>query len=176
MTLEFRTEFNYPLIMAAPVTTEVHWLSDAEQRSWRAWLSAMLLLQERLERDLKSVHGLTMAEYEVMVRLSESPDKRLRMSELAGRTLASKSRLSHQISRMEEDGLVRREECPEDRRGAYAVLTDRGWKALVDAAPDHVTSVRAWFVDVMTPEEFETLGALCARVAERVQSGCPAED
>ena len=155
--------------------TQVRWLSSPEQRSWRAWLSAGQLLQERLEKDLKSSHGLSMAEYEVMVRLSEAPGRRLRMSELAGRTLASKSRLSHQVSRMEEQGLVRREECTEDRRGAFAVMTQEGWQTLVAAAPDHVGSVRSWFVDAMTPAEFEQLGALCAKVVDRLQSSSAAD-
>ncbi len=162
--------------MTARTTTDVRWLSAEEQSSWRAWISANVLLQERLERDLKAQHGLSMAEYEVMVRLSEAPEHRLRMSELAGRTLASKSRLSHQISRMEQAGLVRRQGCAEDRRGAFAVLTDTGWEALVAAAPDHVASVRAWLVDLLTPEEFAQLGTLSARVADRLRSGCPAEE
>jgi DNA-binding MarR family transcriptional regulator len=97
------------------------------------------------------------------------------MSELAGRTLASKSRLSHQISRMESAGLVRREDCPEDRRGAYAVLTDDGWDRLVAAAPDHVESVRTWLLDAMTPEEFGQLGALCDKVLERLRTACRSE-
>ena len=140
------------------VSGDPRWLSEDEQASWRAWLSMSTLLNERLEHDLKDAHGLSSQEYEVMVRLSEAPDRRLRMSELAGRTLASKSRLSHQISRMEADGLVRREDCPEDRRGQYAVLTDTGWDRLVAAAPDHVESVRTWLLDAMTPEEFARLG------------------
>jgi DNA-binding MarR family transcriptional regulator len=156
--------------------TEVRWLSADEQTSWRAWITANVLLQERLERDMKAQHGLSMAEYEVMVRLSEAPEHQLRMSELAGRTLASKSRLSHQISRMEDAGLVRRQGCLQDRRGAFAVLTEEGWQALVAAAPDHVATVRAWLVDALTPEEFTQLGALSARVLERLQSGCPAEE
>ena len=107
-----------------------------------------------------------------MVRLSEAPGRRLRMSELAGRTLASKSRLSHQISRMEADGLVRREECPEDRRGAYAVLTDTGWHApgRGGAGPRRQRAHLA--VDAMTPEEFARLGELCAKVVDRLRSGC----
>ena len=157
-------------------TTAVRWLSAEEQATWRAWISASVLLQERLERDMKAQHGLSMAEYEVMVRLSESPERRLRMSELAGRTLASKSRLSHQITRMEEAGLVSRQGCLQDRRGAFAVLTDKGWQALVAAAPDHVRSVRAWLVDTMAPEEFAQLGLLSERVAERLRSGCAAEE
>jgi DNA-binding MarR family transcriptional regulator len=147
------------------------WLSPEQQVAWRAWLEATLLLGDRLEHDLKQQHNLSNAEYEVMVRLSESPDRRLRMSELASRTLASKSRLSHQISRMEASGLVRREGCPEDRRGAYAVLTDAGWQRLVEAAPAHVASVRRWLVEALTHEQFIELGELCSRVVEHLQAG-----
>jgi DNA-binding MarR family transcriptional regulator len=150
------------------------WLTTGQQEAWRAWLQATLLLSDRLERDLKDSHELSNAEYEVMVRLSESPGRRLRMSELASRTLASKSRLSHQISRMESEGLVRREECPEDRRGAYAVLTDAGWERLVEAAPAHVASVRHWLVDALSQEEFEQLGVLCSRVVEHLR--CQPDD
>jgi DNA-binding MarR family transcriptional regulator len=146
------------------------WLSEEQQVAWRAWLGASLLLGDQLERDLKSAHGLTNAEYEVLVRLSESPGRRLRMSELANRTLASKSRLSHQISRMEADGHVVREGCAEDRRGAYAVLTDAGMARLVEAAPAHVASVRHWLVDALTPEQFSELGELCSRVVEHLQT------
>jgi DNA-binding MarR family transcriptional regulator len=150
--------------------TDPRWLTDDEQRSWRAWLSSMSLLQERLERDLRADHGMSMAEYEVLVRLSEAPDHRLRMTELAGRTLSSKSRLSHQVSRMEEAGLVDRVECEQDRRGFFAVLTELGRERLVDAAPDHVESVRRWLVDVLTQAEFARLGELCSVVVEHIQS------
>jgi DNA-binding MarR family transcriptional regulator len=149
--------------------TDFRWLTDSEQRSWRAWLESMLLLQERLEQEMKAAHGLSMAEYEVMVRLSEAPGRRLRMSDLAGRTLSSKSRLSHQVTRMEQDGLVRREECLEDRRGAWAVLSEEGWRRLVEAAPSHVTSVRHWLVDAMPPTEFAQLGATCTKVVDRLR-------
>jgi DNA-binding MarR family transcriptional regulator len=149
---------------------DFRWLTDDEQRSWRAWLEAGLLLQDRLEQELKASEGLSGPEYEVLVRLSEAPGRRLRMSDLASQTLSSKSRLSHQISRMEDDGLVRREECLEDRRGAWAVLTEKGWDRLVAAAPSHVTSVRRWLVESMTPEEFHELGRLCAKVVGRLQS------
>jgi DNA-binding MarR family transcriptional regulator len=154
-----------------PTTSTDVWLSPEQQVAWRAWMEATLLLADRLERDLKQSHDVSNAEYEVMVRLSESPGRRLRMSELANRTLASKSRLSHQISRMEIDGYVRREECPEDRRGAYAVLTDTGWERLVAAAPAHVASVRHWLVDALTPEQFIELGVVCSRVVEHLQTG-----
>jgi DNA-binding MarR family transcriptional regulator len=146
------------------------WLSEDEQHSWRAWLSASILLQDRLSRDLQAQHGLTMADYEILVRLSEIPDRRMRMSELAEVTLSSRSRLSHQVDRMERAGLVTRQSCEDDRRGAFAVLTDQGWRTLVAAAPDHVDSVRRHLVDQLSPQEFAALGAACRRVAEALES------
>jgi len=146
------------------------WLTVEQQVAWRSWLQSTLLLADRLEHDLKQRHDLSNAEYEVMVRLSESAGRRLRMSDLASQTLASKSRLSHQISRMEAAGLVRREECPEDRRGAYATLTDAGWQRLVEAAPSHVASVRRWLVDALTEEQFTELGSLCSLIVGHLQA------
>jgi DNA-binding MarR family transcriptional regulator len=150
--------------------TATHWLDAEQQASWRSWLAAQLLLAEAFERDLKAASDLSMAEYEVLVRLSEAPDRRLRMSELASRTLASRSRLSHQISRMEADGLVTRQECLTDKRGWWAVLTDHGWDILVAAAPQHVESVRQHLVDVLTTEEFQALGRILDKVIAPLQS------
>lgn len=142
------------------------WLSADEQRHWRAWLAASLLLQDRLNRDLQEQHGLTMADYEILVRLSEEPERRMRMSDLATTTLSSRSRLSHQIDRMVRAGLVERQACEDDRRGAFAVLTDHGWQTLVAAAPDHVESVRQHLLDPLAPTEFAALGEACAKVAD----------
>ena len=142
------------------------WLTEEEQQSWRAWVAASLLLQDRLNRDLQEQHGLTMADYEILVRLSESPDRRMRMSDLASTTLSSRSRLSHQVDRMVKAGLVERQACEADRRGAFAVLTDLGWETLVAAAPDHVESVRTHLLDPLTPEEFTQLGRACTKVAD----------
>ena len=144
------------------------WLNEDEQRSWRAWLSVSLLLQDRLNRELQAQHGLTMADYEILVRLSEIPDRRMRMSDLADVTLSSRSRLSHQIDRMEKAGLVERQHCTDDRRGAFAVLTDLGWTTLVATAPDHVESVRTHLVDQLTPEEFAALGTACRKVSDHL--------
>ena len=144
------------------------WLTEDEQGSWRAWLSASLLLQDRLNSELQAEQGLSMADYEILVRLSESPERRLRMSTLADTTLSSRSRLSHQIDRMEKAGLVERQSCSDDRRGAYAVLTDTGWKALVAAAPDHVAAVLEHLVDQLTPQEFAALGSACRKVADHL--------
>ena len=142
------------------------WLTEDEQRSWRAWLAASLLLQDRLNRDLQEQTGMTMADYEILVRLSESPDRRIRMSELAELTLSSRSRLSHQIDRMAGAGLVERQMCEDDRRGQFAVLTDEGWATLVAAAPGHVASVRAHLVDVLSADEFAELGSACQHLVD----------
>lgn len=144
------------------------WLTEDEQRSWRAWISVSLLLGDRLNRDLQEQRGITLADYEILVRLSEAEHRRLRMSDLAEATLSSRSRLSHQIDRMEKAGLVERQVCDSDRRGSFAVLTTHGWDMLVDAAPAHVESVRTHLVDVLTPKEFAALGAACQRVVDHL--------
>ena len=139
-------------------------MNDSEQRAWRAWIASSQLLLDRLSRDIHAQHGLTMADYEILVRLSESADHRVRMSDLADRTLASRSRLSHQIDRMEKRGFVLREPCTDDKRGQFAVLTETGWQTLVAAAPDHVESVRTHLVDVLSPAEFAALGVACEKI------------
>jgi DNA-binding MarR family transcriptional regulator len=144
----------------------VRWLDDGQQRDWRAWIAASTLLPDRLNRDLQEEQGLSLAEYEILVRLSEQPDGRIRMSELADRTLASRSRVSHQIARMEQAGLVERVRCLEDGRGFYAVMTPEGRRTLERAAPGHVDSVRRTLVDALTPEEFATLGRLCRKISD----------
>ncbi len=152
-------------------TADHRWLSDDEQRSWRAWLSASMLLNDRLSRELQAQHGLTMTDYEILVRLSEAPGRRMRMSDLAEASLSSRSRLSHQIDRMVKARLVERQSCADDRRGAFAVLTDHGWQTLVAIAPDHVASVRAHLVDRLSPAEFAALGRACRKIAEPLATG-----
>ena len=141
------------------------WLTADQQVHWRAYIAATTLLAEKLNREMQAAHGLTMADYEILVRLSETPDRRLRMSALAEFTLASRSRLSHQIDRLEKVGLVVREPCESDKRGANAVLTELGWETLVAAAPTHVAGVREHLVDRLTAEQFAALGDACDVVA-----------
>ena len=150
-------------------TKEANWLSEPQQQLWRNWLSASTLLPDRLSRDLQDAHDITLADYEILVRLSEAPDRQVRMSELAEKTLSSRSRLSHQIDRMEQAGLVTRRMCTEDRRGQWCQLTDVGWKLLVKAAPTHVQSVRDHLVDVLSPAQFEALGKACGVVVDHLQ-------
>jgi len=145
------------------------WLSEEEQRAWRTHLDVSRLLMYQLERDLQPF-GLTNNDYEILVNLSEAEGRRMRMSDLAKSTLQSKSRLSHQITRMESAGLVRRENCEEDRRGLFAVLTDQGWETMREVAPRHVASVRDHFIDLVGPEALrayhEALAPVVAHLRE----------
>jgi DNA-binding MarR family transcriptional regulator len=149
------------------------WLSAEQQQHWRAYIAATTLLDERLSRELQAAHGLTMADYEILVRLSEAPEQRLRMSQLASCTLASRSRLSHQVDRLEKAGLVERQACESDRRGANAVLTELGLATLVGAAPTHVEGVRRHLVDQLTDDQFTALGEALAVVAAHLQDTEP---
>lgn len=146
------------------------WLSKEQQGHWRSWLTASTVLNEQLSRELQELHGLTITDYEILVRLSESENKSIRMSDLAALTLLSRSRLSHQIDRMEAAGLVAREVCADDRRGQLAVLTNAGMKALVAAAPDHVEGVRKHFVDLLTDAEYKALGNAVKKIADHLDS------
>ncbi|NUK04070.1 MarR family transcriptional regulator [Streptomyces lunaelactis] len=148
--------------------TATRWLTDAEQCAWRTYLDVNRLLTYQLEKDLQPF-GLTNNDYEILVNLSESPDRRMRMSDLAAATLQSKSRLSHQITRMENAGLVRRENCESDRRGLYAVLTDGGTETMQKVAPHHVASVRKHFIDMLTPEALADLRESLGPVAEHLR-------
>ncbi|GII92418.1 MarR family winged helix-turn-helix transcriptional regulator [Sinosporangium siamense] len=132
------------------------WLSSAEQRAWRVHLSAHKLLMHRLDRELSSF-GLSLNDYEILVNLSESQGHRMRMSDLADATIQSRSRLSHQISRMEAASLVVRESCSSDRRGTFAVLTAHGWEMIKKVAPYHVTGVREHFLDLLGDEQLQFL-------------------
>jgi DNA-binding MarR family transcriptional regulator len=131
-----------------------NWLSDEEQQAWRATVQLSQLLLRQLDRDL-NVHGLSGHDYEILVNLSEAPDNRLRMTDLADATSQSRSRLSHQISRMEARGLVRRDECEGDKRGTFAVLTRGGMETIEQVAPDHVDNVRRHFIDRLTPRQLD---------------------
>ncbi|MFF5500488.1 MarR family winged helix-turn-helix transcriptional regulator [Streptomyces roseolus] len=148
--------------------TATPWLTDAEQCAWRTFLDVQRMLTHQLERDLQPF-GLTMNDYEILVNLSESAERRLRMSDLAAATLQSKSRLSHQITRMENAGLVQRENCESDRRGLYAVLTDEGMETMRKVAPHHVESVRDHFIDRLSPEALGGLHESLKPIAERLR-------
>jgi DNA-binding MarR family transcriptional regulator len=146
------------------------WLNQEQQKHWRAWISTSILLSDRLSHELSDSNELTFNDYEILVRLSESDGRAMRMSELANLTLLSRSRLSHQIDRMSKAGLVERVVCDTDRRGQIAKLTDLGWEKLVKAAPDHVESVRKHFVDILTDDEFAALGLALRKIADHLES------
>lgn len=150
----------------ATETSEVPWLSDEQQVSWRAFLEGAARLTEALNRDLEGDSGLSLNEYEVLVQLSENSSWTMRMSHLADGLAHSRSRVTHTVRRLEERGLVARESCAIDGRGVNAVLTDAGYAVLVDAAPKHVSSVRRHLIDVLTEEQLVVLGAAMVRVAE----------
>ncbi|MGH3430422.1 MAG: MarR family winged helix-turn-helix transcriptional regulator [Mycobacteriales bacterium] len=135
-------------------------------RAWRAYVLGKTLLDAQLNRDLQEAHQLGLADYELLVRLAEAPGVQVRMSTLAGQVASSKSRISHQIGRMEKTGLVRREECPGDRRAVLAVLTNHGQEVLSSAAPTHVRGVRDNLVDLLSDQE----RLLLTEVFERVTS------
>lgn len=143
---------------------EPRWLDHDEQRTWRAFLSANQLLFDALERQLHQDAGMPHGYYEILVRLSEAPDHRLRMSELAEKSISSRSRVSHAAKRLEEAGWLRREDCAEDRRGSWAVMTPEGYEALKAAAPGHVEAVRTHLFDQLTPEQVRQLRAISEAV------------
>lgn len=151
--------------------SSVRWLSDQEQLHWRAYLEVTARLFDRINRDLQQSHDLSLADYEVLARLSEATDRRLRMSALAEHTFSSKSRLSHAVSRLEQAGLVRRVNCPTDKRGWFAELTEDGWVRLERAVPDHVDSVRRHLLDALTGSEFAAVGSAMVKLREHLRTG-----
>jgi DNA-binding MarR family transcriptional regulator len=146
------------------------WLTPDEQQVWRAFLGANKRVFEQLDRELQRDAGLPHAYYEILVRLSEAPDRALRMSALADRSQSSRSRLSHAVSRLEENGWVRRESCADDKRGQVARLTDEGFAALAEAAPGHVESVRRHVFDPLTAEQQRELGEISTALLAALQA------
>ena len=142
---------------------EPNWLTPTEMAAWRRYIVASRRLIEALDTDLDQ-HDLSMADYEILAQLSDAPDRRMRMAELAEIAMLSRSRLSHRMKVMEEAGWVRREACPDDKRGFFAVMTPKGWKAIVAAAPDHVASVRTRFVDKLSKADQLVLADIFERV------------
>jgi DNA-binding MarR family transcriptional regulator len=142
------------------------WLSADEQRTWRAFLGATRGLFDTLDRELQRDADMPHGYYEILVRLSEAPDRTLRMSQLADNTLSSRSRISHAVARLESAGWVRRESCADDRRGQWAILTDEGFAALAAAAPGHVEGVRTHLFDPLSAEQVAALGTISETLVE----------
>src|SRR3954470_19260648 len=148
---------------------EPRWLDDGHQRAWRAYLESTIVLFDALDRQLQREAGIPHAYYEILVRLSEAEGRALRMSELADSTRSSRSRLSHAVARLEERGWVVREDCPTDRRGQVARLTDEGFATLAEAAPGHVNAVRDYVIDVLSAEQLDHLAAIGSAIVSRIE-------
>ena len=147
---------------------EIRWLDSEQQASWRAYVMGTELLQHQLDRELREEHEISFTEYEVLVRLSETEDRRMRMALLAESMSHSRSRVTHTIARMEDADLVRRQPCESDGRGVEAVLTEDGHRKLVEAAPTHVRGVRKHLVDIASREDFAALGRIFNEVSDRL--------
>ncbi len=146
--------------------TDTPWLDQDQQRVWRSFLGGVTVLLDQLDRDLRSKHDLSMAEYEILVRLSEASDRSIRMAELAAAVAHSRSRVTHTIARLERDGIVERFQCSSDGRGVTARLTDHGFSVLEQAAHTHVRGVHDYLVTQGSPDDFAALG----RVMESVRT------
>lgn len=163
--------------IGTPETTALHalqprWLDAQEKRTWLALLAMINMIDEELDRQLQRDSAMPHAYYMVLAALSESPEHKMRMSDLASSNNASQSRLTHAVNRLVMAGWVRREKCTGDRRVVYAVLTDEGFDVLKTAAPGHVEAVRATLFDRLTPEQVRQLREISETVIAR-RGGAP---
>ena len=150
------------------------WLTESEQRAWRRYLTMNAQLTARLARQLQTESGLSLPDFEVLVQLTDQPEPRMRIGELATALQWEKSRLSHHLARMQKRGLVCREDCPSDARGAFVVLTDQGRDAIENAAPGHVDTVRELVFDQLTAEQVEAWASITEQVLRSLQETAPA--
>jgi DNA-binding MarR family transcriptional regulator len=158
--------------MARNSSSTPRWLNATEMKAWRGYIIASRRLLEALDLDLDA-HELSMADYEILAQLSDAPDRSMRMSELADVAMLSRSRLSHRMKVMEKAGWVKREPCADDTRGYFAIMTPKGWKAIVAAAPDHVESVRSRFVDHLTKSDQVAIAEIFERVSKSLRENSP---
>ncbi len=159
---------------------KTRWLSTEEQQAWREFLTACQSLFSAIDAQLQRDSGFPHGYYEILTRLSEAPGRALRMSQLAHASTQSRSRLSHAVARLEGHGWVKRTDCPTDRRGQIAQLTDEGFAALAAAAPGHVDQVRRSLIDALTPEQIDQLREISAAISAAGErqghqpvGGCP---
>ncbi|MEU4270989.1 MarR family transcriptional regulator [Streptomyces sp. NPDC026092] len=152
------------------------WLSDEEQCVWRAYRHATTLLEDHLDRQLQRDAGMPHIYYGLLVQLSQAPRRRLRMTELAKDAKITRSRLSHAVARLEKNGWVVRQDCPSDKRGQFAHLTDEGFEVLKRTAPGHVGAVRQAMFDRLSPEQVAQLGEIMKVMAEGLQPTGPDAD
>jgi DNA-binding MarR family transcriptional regulator len=144
------------------------WLTAAELDSWLSLVRLMTWLPWSIDQQLQRDSNLRRVEYQVLGMLSQSPERKMRMSSLAEVTNASLSRLSHLVKRLEDRGLVRREPDPADGRFTNAILTDQGFRRLAEAAPGHVAHVRSLVIDVLSAEQLRRLGLVADRITSRI--------
>ncbi len=149
------------------------WLDDGEQRSWRALIMGMTLLTDRLDDDLRRNFGISLTEYEILVRLSERDGRSMRMAQLADALAHSRSRVTHTVTRLEKAGLVQRSTSPEDRRGVICGMTEAGWQLLGQMAPVHVEGVREHLVDLVTAEDLLAVGRVMDAVSDNLVAAHP---
>jgi DNA-binding MarR family transcriptional regulator len=150
---------------------QVLWLDEREERAWRALQSMQMQLTARLARELAATSGLSYPDYLVLVALTDRPDGRMRMFELARGLGWEKSRLSHHVARMADRGLLTKEQCDTDRRGAFVVVTDEGRREIEAAAPGHVDAVRRLFIDRLTARQLDTIGTAAQAVLATLAEG-----
>jgi DNA-binding MarR family transcriptional regulator len=162
--------------MSPATTAAPRWLTAREQAAWRAYLDMTAKLNARLNREMQQQSGISIADYSVLVQLSEHVDARMRVLELARALGWEKSRLSHQLTRMQQRGLIERSNCSEDRRGAWIVLTDKGQESIVAAAPRHVESVRRYMFSELDGEQVEALDRISRAVVDALDATCATAD
>ena len=147
---------------------EPRWLDESQQQSWRALMMGITLLLDRLDADLRRGFDISLAEYEILVRLSERPQRQLRMAQLADAMAHSRSRVTHTVKRMEKAGLVQRADSAEDGRGVVCAMTDEGYHLLERMAPTHVSGVRDYLVDLASSDDFAALGRVMNAVSDKL--------
>ncbi|MGW7294582.1 MarR family winged helix-turn-helix transcriptional regulator [Streptomyces xiamenensis] len=145
------------------------WLDPEQKAAWDSFIRMQEKLIGRLSRHIQADSGMSASDYIVLVSLTERGDGRMRFSELVKRVEWEKSRASHQVTRMAKRGLVAKEECPDDGRGAYVIATPAGYKAIEEAAPQHVEHVRRLFIDALTPHQLSTLARISQRVLDHME-------
>lgn len=153
-------------------TAPPRWLEPGEQATWRAYLDMTAKLTARLNREMQEQSHISIADFSVLVQLSEHVDGKMRVLPLARALGWEKSRLSHQLTRMQQRGLVERSNCSEDRRGAFVLLTEQGRATVEAAAPRHVDAVRRYVFDELTTEQVVALGEISRAVAGLVDAAC----
>jgi DNA-binding MarR family transcriptional regulator len=152
------------------MSSDVRWLTAEEERVWRRWLTLNARLSATLQRELQDDAGLSMPDFEVLVHLTDSPEGRMRVTDLARLLRWERSRVSHHVTRMESRRLVQRVECAEDGRGAFIVITPQGRAGIEQAAPGHVNTVRRLVFDALSPEEVDAFGTIIEKALAQLDN------